>query len=69
MEHITLKLRPEDAELLREALLIAADALEHSDRQAALTAHIDADDCSLLTYKLACAEDLCMTMPAAKETS
>ena len=69
MEAITLRLRPEDVEQLRDALLIAADALEHSDRDAALTAHIDADDCTSLIYKLACAEDLCMTIPAAKESS
>ncbi len=57
MEAITLKLRPEDVEQLRDALLVAIDALEHSDRDAALCAPVGADDCSVLIYKLDCAKE------------
>ena len=57
MDPITLKLRPEEAELLRDALKVAIDALEHSDRDAALCAPVGADDCSVLIYKLDIAKE------------
>lgn len=52
MDAVTLVLTAEEAEDLREALKVAIDALELSDRTIALCAHVGPEECATLDAKI-----------------
>ena len=52
MDTVTLVLTAEEASDLREALKVAIDALDLSDRHAALCALVGTDECRALDAKI-----------------